>query len=70
VSAATIGPFGTAWRCKHCNALLAIADGDRLHIRFARGHQYIVGLPASVICRWCRTLNEVHREAPRPNKRP
>jgi len=34
-------------------------EGDRLHIRFARGHEYLVGFPVTSICRSCRTLNEL-----------
>lgn len=46
------------WRCASCGKLLAILRGDRLHIRFARGHEYLVGLPVTCVCRNCRTLNE------------
>jgi len=47
------------WRCKRCGHLLGIADRDRLHIKFARGHQYRVALPVSCVCRKCGTLNEL-----------
>jgi len=47
------------WRCIRCGKLLGVLEGDRLHIRFARGHQYIVGFPATSVCRSCRTLNEL-----------
>jgi hypothetical protein len=47
------------WRCTRCGKLLGLFEGDRLHIRFARGHEYLVGLPATSVCRSCRTLNEV-----------
>jgi hypothetical protein len=30
----------------------------RLHLRFARGHEYLVGFPATSVCRSCRTVNE------------
>jgi len=33
-------------------------DGDRIHIKFARCHEYIVKLPAYGTCRGCGTLNE------------
>jgi len=46
------------WRCTRCRKLLAILRSDRLHIRFARGHEYLVGLPVTCVCRNCRTLNE------------
>jgi hypothetical protein len=47
------------WRCASCGKLLGVLDRDRLHIRFARGHEYIVGFPATTVCRGCRTLNEL-----------
>ncbi|MFC1610837.1 hypothetical protein ACFL6C_07755 [Myxococcota bacterium] len=47
------------WRCICCDKLLGAIEAGRLHIRFARGHQYIVGIPATVICRGCGTLNEL-----------
>ena len=46
------------WRCTRCGKLLGLMEGDRLHIRFARGHEYLVGFPVTSICRCCRTLNE------------
>ena len=53
------------WRCTRCGKLLGVLEGARLHIRFARGHEYIVGFPATSVCRSCRTLNEleVNQEA-------
>lgn len=47
------------WRCTRCGKLLGVLEGNRLHIRFARGHEYIVGFPATSVCRSCRTLNEL-----------
>lgn len=47
------------WRCMRCGKLLGRLEGDRLHIQFARGHQYVVGLPVSSVCRGCSTLNEL-----------
>jgi len=47
------------WRCTRCGKLLGLVEGERLHIRFARGHEYLVGFPATSVCRNCRTLNEV-----------
>jgi hypothetical protein len=47
------------WRCVRCGKLLGRLEGDRLHIQFARGHQYVVGLPVSSVCRGCSTLNEL-----------
>jgi len=48
----------TPWRCTRCGALLACRRDGRLHVRFARGHEYIVGLPATTRCRFCQTVNE------------
>ena len=47
------------WRCTRCRKLLGLMEGDRLHIRFARGHEYLVGFPVTSICRSCRALNEL-----------
>lgn len=49
------------WRCSNPNCrkkLGSIRDG-RLHLKFARGHEYLVGFPATSVCRGCRTLNEL-----------
>jgi len=46
------------WRCRHCGKLLGIVRDGRLHLRFARGHEYLVGFPVTSVCRGCRTLNE------------
>jgi len=50
------------WRCIRCRKLLAVVRGERLHIRFARGHEYLVGFPVTSVCRNCGTLNELHDE--------
>lgn len=50
------------WRCSRCGKLLAVVRGDRLHIQFARGHEYFVGFPAATRCRSCKTLNELRDE--------
>ncbi|TNF24091.1 MAG: hypothetical protein EP329_25895 [Deltaproteobacteria bacterium] len=57
------------WRCTRCHALLARKRGSRLHVRFARGHEYIVGLPATTRCRFCQTLNEYPAPAAEPARR-
>ena len=54
---------GRQWRCERCGKLLAVVRGDRLHISFARGHEYLVGFPATTACRHCKTLNEIDRES-------
>jgi len=33
--------------------------GRRLHIRFSRSHEYMVGFPVTGVCRSCQTLNEI-----------
>lgn len=53
------------WRCSHCRKLLGVTDGNRLHLRFSRGHEYLVGMPVIGVCRGCRTLNELTE--PRPS---
>lgn len=50
---------GGEWRCVQCGQLLAVLREGRLHIRFARGHEYLVGFPATSKCRSCGSLNEV-----------
>lgn len=47
------------WRCEECGKLLGCRKGPRLHIRFSRGNEYLVGYPVTGICRGCQTLNEV-----------
>ena len=46
------------WRCARCGKLLGMLKGGRLHLRFARCHEYLVGFPATGTCRWCGTLNQ------------
>ena len=50
------------WRCTRCDKLLGVCRDGRMHLRFARGHEYLVGFPAQATCRGCGTLN--HAEAP------
>jgi len=45
------------WRCTGCGKLLGIGQDGRLHLRFARGHEYLVGFPVQATCRGCGTLN-------------
>ena len=54
------------WSCQKCGQLLGVVNGDRLNIRFARGHQYRVALPVICICRnpRCKTLNELRAPPP------
>ncbi len=47
------------WRCHHCDQLLGRLRDGRLHLKSARGHEYLVGPPATGKCRGCGTLNEL-----------
>ena len=53
-----------AWRCSRCGKLLGVLMGQRLQIQFARGHDYLVSLPATATCRDCHALNEVETAEP------
>lgn len=46
------------WRCKQCGKLLGKIEGDRLHVRFARKHEYLMRPPVTATCWGCGTLNE------------
>ena len=46
------------WRCMRCDKLLGVCRDGRMHLRFARGHEYLVGFPVQATCRGCGTLNE------------
>lgn len=46
------------FRCSCCNKLLGIRVADRMHLRFARSHEYLTGYPVTATCRGCGTLNE------------
>ena len=60
---------GREWRCTRCNKLLGLHDGVRLHIRFARSHEYFVGLPVTATCRGCGALNEYPPGIPEKDRR-
>ena len=47
------------WRCTGCGKLLGVRRDGRMHLRFARGHEYFVGFPVVATCRSCGTLNRV-----------
>ncbi|KGJ09731.1 hypothetical protein [Paracoccus sphaerophysae] len=51
---------GTAndWRCNCCGKLLGVRRDGLMHLSFARGHEYLVGFPATATCRGCGTLNQ------------
>ena len=48
----------TEWRCTCCDKLLGVRRDGRMHLRFARGHEYFVGFPVVATCRGCGTLNQ------------
>jgi len=50
------------WRCTRCDKLLGVCREGRMHLRFARGHEYLVGFPVQATCRGCGSLN--HATAP------
>ena len=52
------------WRCTKCGKLLGVVQDERLHLRFSRGHEYMVGFPVTSVCRGCRTLNEFNKARP------
>lgn len=47
------------WRCYDCGKLLGLVQEGRLFLRLSRGHTYLVGFPATTVCRGCRALNEL-----------
>ena len=60
--AANANPTTAYWRCTRCDKLLGVCRDGRMHLRFARGHEYLVGFPVQATCRGCGTLN--HATAP------
>ena len=56
--------FDREWRCRRCGKLLGLVIDDRLHLRFARQHEYHAALPASCTCRGCGALNELNLPTP------
>lgn len=50
-------PHDSEWRCTRCDKLLGVCRDGRMHLRFARGHEYLVGFPVQATCRGCGTLN-------------
>ncbi|KGL00071.1 hypothetical protein PM04_16355 [Thalassobacter sp. 16PALIMAR09] len=51
------------WRCTRCEKLLGVCRDGRMHLRFARGHEYFVGFPVVATCRGCGTLNQAQSPA-------
>ena len=58
------GMANSDWRCTRCDKLLGRVLDDRLHLRFARQHEYHAALPASCTCRGCGALNELTQPTP------
>ena len=54
------------WRCMQCGKLLGMLRSERLHLRFSRGHEYLVGFPVTGVCRNCGTLNELRDSKMQP----
>lgn len=48
------------WRCTKCCMKLGNRNERRVEICFARGHQYVVTIPVTAVCRNCGRLNELH----------
>ena len=56
-------PLSPEWRCTRCDKLLGVCRDGRMHLRFARGHEYFVGFPVAATCRGCGTLNQAQSPA-------
>ena len=56
-------PMNPEWRCTRCDKLLGVCRDGRMHLRFARGHEYLVGFPVQATCRGCGTLNQAQSPA-------
>ena len=54
----TSNTHSTDWRCTRCDKLLGVCRDGRMHLRFARGHEYFVSFPVVATCRGCGTLNQ------------
>ena len=53
------------WRCSQCGKLMGVHSGQRVHIRYQQGHEYLASLPVTGICRHCGTLNDFADNGPR-----
>ncbi|OWQ91120.1 hypothetical protein CDQ91_19475 [Sphingopyxis witflariensis] len=51
------------WRCSSCAKLLGVCRDGQMHLRFARGHEYLVGFPVVATCRGCGSLNTLTNPA-------
>lgn len=48
------------WRCSCCGKLLGVRRDGLMHLRFQRGHEYLVSYPATATCRDCGVLNHAN----------
>lgn len=48
------------WRCRRCDRLLGVHRGDRIHIHFKRGAEYLASRPVTATCRGCGALNNLN----------
>ena len=62
-SKTTSSTASTEWRCTRCDKLLGVCRDGRMHLRFARGHEYFVGFPVVATCRGCGALNQAQSPA-------
>ena len=44
---------------------MGVHSGQRVHIRYQQGHEYLASLPVTGICRHCGTLNDFADNGPR-----
>lgn len=51
-------PHNAEWRCTRFDKLLGVFRDGRMHLRFSREHEYLVGYPIQATCRGCGTLNQ------------
>lgn len=49
------------WRCESCGKLLGRRKRGLVHIRIARGHEYLVDGDVVGTCRVCTTMNTIGR---------
>jgi hypothetical protein len=56
-SQANAGWNKDAWHCASCGKVLGVRLEKQMHVRFSRGHEYLVGFPVAATCRGCGTLN-------------
>lgn len=50
-------PGHVDWRCVDCHQLLGVLRDGQIQIRFSRGADYIVSVPAAATCSSCGAVN-------------